>query len=427
MPTLEAELAAAKVLDAEDPLRAFRERFVGLREDLIYLDGNSLGPLPKETLERVHTLTGEEWGGELIRSWNKGWFDLPLKLGDQLAPLIGASPGEVCFADSVTVNLFKLISAVALAHPERRTIVTDDLNFPSDHHALEGLTELRGTDYRIVRVPSQDGETLPVEAFIEAINEDTLLVTTSHVCFKSGFCQNLEQLAQACRAKGTYLIADVSHSVGAVPIHFNGWGVDMAVGCSYKFLNGGPGAPAFLYVRKDLQATLNPGLKGWFGASKPFDFAMEYAPEKGIRRFLTGTPPILSMAAIEPGITLLREAGMERLRSKSVQLTEALIRLWEAHLKPLGFSLGSPRDPQARGSHVALRHPDAYAINLALIQPSTPWPTIIPDFRAPDNLRIGIAPLYNRPSDVVKLISRLLHILQTREHDTVNQPSHPVT
>jgi kynureninase len=154
---------------------------------------------------------------------------------------------------------------------------------------------------------------------------------------------------------------------------------------------------------------------------------MEYAPEKGIRRFLTGTPPILSMAAIEPGITLLREAGMERLRSKSVQLTEALIRLWEAHLKPLGFSLGSPRDPQARGSHVALRHPDAYAINLALIQPSTPWPTIIPDFRAPDNLRIGIAPLYNRPSDVVKLISRLLHILQTREHDTVNQPSHPVT
>lgn len=425
--TLKEHHEEALQLDQRDPLGHFRSRFEGLSDALIYLDGNSLGPLPKATLARLNQLTGKEWGGDLIRAWNKGWFDLPLRLGDRLAPLIGAGPGEVCFGDSVTVNLFKLTSSVAMALPEKSTILTDDLNFPSDHHALEGLAQLRDQGTHIIRVHSRDGQTIAPEDFTRSIDEQTLLVTVSHVCFKSGYCQDLQKLAEICHDQGTLLIADLSHSVGAVPVDLNRWGVDMAVGCSYKFLNGGPGAPAFLFVRRDLQEQLKPGLKGWFGAESPFDFKMNHVCAGGIQRFLTGTPPIISMAAIEPGIDLLREAGMDALRRKSVHLTQLLIHLWEEFLQPLGFELGSPGNPSQRGSHIALRHPDAFAINLALIQPVEPWPVIIPDFRKPDNLRLGFAPLFNRHSEVVRLVQRLVHIIETNEHTRVQAPSGPVT
>ncbi|NDV62976.1 kynureninase [Puniceicoccales bacterium CK1056] len=405
----------ARALDASDPLGVYRSSFSGLSADLIYLDGNSLGPLPAQTKKVMERAVGTEWGEDKIKSWNKGWFDLPLRLGDLLGPLIGAGTGQVVFADSVTVNLFKLASAALARQEGRLKILTDDLNFPSDYYAIEGLINGLKQGHKLVRVASPDGMSLPSEELAAAIDSDTALVTISHVVFKSGYLYDLEAIVEAAHKAGALVLADLSHSAGSVPIELDRWGVDMAIGCSYKYLNGGPGAPAYLYVRESLQEELLPLLSGWFGAQEPFSFSPHYLAASGIQRFLVGTPPILSMRAVEPGIQLLLDAGMQSVREKSIQQTEFLIELYDQILVPLGFALGSPRDPARRGSHVSLRHPEAFRINKAMISPIEGRPVVIPDFRTPDNLRLGVAPLYQTFEELARAVERIREIVVDQE------------
>jgi kynureninase len=424
---IESYATLALEMDLADPLRAFREAFTGLDGKLIYLDGNSLGPLPKATSKLLQSTVQEAWGEKLIQSWNEEWYDLPERMGNLLAPLIGAQDGEVCFADSVTINLFKLAAAALKRQSGRKTILTDDLNFPSDYYALDGLIGMLGRQHRMHRVESEDGMTIPTEQLIAAINEDTALVTLSHVVFKSGFKHDLEAICRAAHAKGAMVLADISHSVGSVPIHLGDWGVDMAIGCSYKYLNGGPGAPAFLFVKESLQDDLEPQLAGWFGADDPFAFKSGFAPSAGIRRFLVGTPPILSLQAVEPGIQLLRDAGMAAIRDKSIRQSECLIELFDEFLEPIGFELGSPRDIHQRGSHIALRHPEAFRINKAMIHPKEGKLAVIPDFRTPDNLRLGITPLFLSHLDVGNAPAGIIEIVVNHEYKSFSHEAGTVT
>ncbi|MBX7251060.1 MAG: kynureninase [Candidatus Promineofilum sp.] len=396
-------LRRAQAMDAADPLTAFRDRFVIDDTELIYLDGNSLGRLPRATAPRLAAAVADEWGGRLVRGWNEGWFDAPDRIGGKLAGLLGAAADEVILADATSVNLFKLTLAALLARPGRHTIVTDDLNFPSDLYILRSAAALAGRPVVVRVVPSADGIHGPAEALAAAMDEDTALLSLSHTVFKSGYTYDMAALTALAHRAGALALWDLSHSAGAVVVDLRGADADLAVGCTYKYLNGGPGAPAFLYVRRDLHDALANPISGWLGRADPFDFALDYAPAAGIRRFLSGTPPILSLTAVEPGIDLLLEAGMARLRERSVRLSEYLIARWEERLEPLGFRLNSPRDPARRGSHVSLGHDDGLRINLALIHEAR----VLPDFRRPDNIRLGIAPLYNTFTELHTAVERL--------------------
>ncbi len=423
MPALRKAIELANQLDATDPLSAFRERFVIDDPDLIYLDGNSLGRLPQAAVGRLEEVIHHEWGERLVRGWSEGWFDAPNRVGGKIARLLGARPDEVILADATSVNLFKLGLAALLARPGRRTILTDDLNFPSDLYILQGLARLAGGEHRLRVVPSPDGIHGPVEALAAALDEDTALLTLSHTVFKSGYTYDMAALTERAHAVGALVLWDLSHSAGSVVVDLNGAAADLAVGCTYKYLNGGPGAPAFLYVRRDLQPALDNPISGWIGQRDPFDFALDYAPAAGIQRFLTGTPSILSLSAVEPGVDLLLEAGMARLRERSVRLSEYLIALWEARLAPLGFRLNSPRDPAWRGSHVSLGHDEGLRVNLALIREMK----VLPDFRRPDNIRLGIAPLYNTFADIHTAVERLRTVVVDRLYERYDAAGLTVT
>lgn len=414
--SLPLDLATAQALDAADELAPFRDRFVIADPDLIYLDGNSLGRLPRATRDRLRQVIDGEWGDRLIRSWNEGWFDAPRRIGGKLAGLIGARPDEVIMADATSVNLFKLVVAALEAQPDRRTILTDDLNFPSDLYILQGAIRLLDRDHELRIVPSPDGIHGPVEALIAALDDITALVTLSHTAFKSGYTYDMARLTAAAHAAGALILWDLSHAAGALPVALNSSGADLAVGCTYKYLNGGPGAPAFLYVRRDWQDRLRNPISGWIGQASPFDFDLDYEPTPGMQHFLTGTPPVLSLSAVEPGLDLLLEAGMDRVRARSVRLSETLIRLWEARLRPLGFRLNSPRDPSQRGSHVSLGHDDGLRIAQALIHDKH----ILPDFRRPDNIRLGIAPLYNTFAEIHTAVTALEDIVTRRLYERYN-------
>ena len=377
----------ARELDRRDPLAGFRDRFVVDEPGLTYLDGNSLGRLPRAAADLARELVERQWGRRLIRGWNEGWFGLPERLGGKIARLIGAEEDEVLVADSTSVNLFKLAVAALRAQPGRPKVVTDDLNFPSDLYVLQGAF---GEGYRLDVVSSPDGVHGPEAGLAGAVDHDTGLVTLSHTTFKSGFVYDLGAVTALAHRYGAMILWDLSHSVGAVPVELGASGADLAVGCTYKYLNGGPGAPAFLFVRRGLQQRLSNPIAGWFGRADPFGFELEYRPAPGLRHFLTGTPPVLSTALVEPGVDLLLEAGMERVRAKSMAQGEYFIALWEEWLAPLGFTLNTPRDAGRRGSHVSLGHPEGWRINRALIDREG----VVPDFRLPDNLRFGICPLY---------------------------------
>ena len=410
--TLITHPSYAQQLDAQDELAHFRQEFLITDPNLIYLHGNSLGRLPLKAQVGLRELVDQEWGDRLIRGWNDGWIDLSARIGGKIAGLIGAQPDEVLVADSTSVNLYKLALAALQAQNGRFTILTDDLNFPSDHYILQGICRLLGSSYRIQTIPSPDGIHGPAEALAAAINDDTALVTLSATAFKSSYTYDLATLTRAAHDKGALVLWDLSHAVGALPFNLHAAQADLAVGCTYKYLNGGPGAPAFLYVRRDLQAQLANPISGWMGQQAMFDFGLDYQPAPGLRRFITGTPPILSLAAIEPGVDLLLAAGMDRVRAKSVGLSQYLIELWQAWLEPLGFRLNSPRDAAQRGSHVSLAHPDGWRINQALIHDMY----VIPDFRAPDNLRLGLTPLYTSYEDVRTAVSRLRTVLTENLH-----------
>lgn len=403
----------AQALDAQDPLAAFRQEFVVDDPALIYLDGNSLGRLPRRTRSLIQDTVDRQWGERLIRGWNEGWLDLAQRIGDKIAALLGAQPGEVVAAESTSTNLFKLAVAALKARPGRRTIVTDDLNFPSDLYIFQGIVDLLGGEHRLVVVPSPDGIHGPVDALAAAIDEDTALVSLSHTVFKSAYTYDMAAVTTLAHQAGALALWDLSHSAGAVPVDLNGAGADLAVGCTYKYLNGGPGAPAFLYVRRDLHDSLRNPIAGWFSQAAPFDFDLAYQPAAGLRRMLTGTPPVLSLAAIEPGIDLLLAAGMDQVRAKSMQQTEYLVALYGNLLQPLGFQLNSPRDAARRGSHISIGHPEGWRINRALIEQMQ----VLPDFRAPDNIRLGITPLYTTFDDIRQAVQRLRTVVETRLYE----------
>ena len=410
---MKTDIEFAHEMDAEDPLARFRERFVIVDPDLIYVDGNSLGRLPRASIELAVDLVQRQWGERLIRGWNEGWWNASERIGAKIAQLIGAQPDEVILADSTSVNLFKLAVAALRARPGRTAIITDDLNFPSDLYILQGIVDLLGRQHRIDVVPSPDGIHGPEEAIKARLGNDTALLTLSHVVFKSGYLYDMAVLTQAAHAAGALTLWDLSHAAGAVPVDLNAAGADLAIGCTYKYLNGGPGSPAFLYVRRDLQEQLSNPISGWWSQGRPFEFGLDYKPVPGMRRFLTGTQPMLSTALIEPAVDMLLEAGIDALRAKSLQQTEYLVELWEALLAPLGFSLNSPSDPARRGSHISLGHADGLRIDLALIDEMN----VLPDFRAPDNIRLGIAPLYTSFADIHETVRRLAGVVQQRLHE----------
>jgi kynureninase len=407
------DAAYAHELDRQDELAAFRDEFVIDDPDLIYLDGNSLGRLPRRAAARMREAVEREWGERLIRGWGEGWFGAPQRIGAKLAQLVGAAPDEVLACDSTSVNFFKLVMAALGARPGRHKVVTDDLNFPSDLYILQGALRLAGPDYRLEIVRSDDGLTIDSERLSQAIDADTALVTLTHTAFKSGWVYDMRAVTELAQRAGALMLWDLSHSVGAMPLALGEAGVDLAVGCTYKYLNGGPGAPAFLYVRRELQEQLLSPIWGWFGQKGQFDFELTYAPGPGIQRFLAGTPTILSLAPVEAGIDLTLEAGIERIRAKSTRQTEYLIGLWEALLEPLGVTLNSPRDAAVRGSHISLGHPEGLRIDRALIEELR----VIPDFRYPDNIRLGIAPLYTSFAEIHEGIMRLRRALVERLYE----------
>jgi kynureninase len=411
------DLDFASELDAQDELAAFREEFVITDPDLIYLDGNSLGRLPKRTVPFMRQAIEQAWGERLIQVWNDGWINTPAELGAKIAQLVGAQPDEILVTEATSINLFKLAVAALRARPDRSKIVSDVFNFPSDLYILQGIIDLLGGRHRLELIPSADTITIDPAAVSAAIDGDTALVTLTHVAFKSAFMYDMAAVTALAHQAGALTLWDLSHSAGAVPLDLNGCGVDLAVGCTYKYLNGGPGAPAFLYVRRDLQNQLSQPMWGWFAAKNPFAFDLDYTAADGLARYKVGTPPMLSMKAVEPALDILLEAGMERLRAKSLRQTEYLIFLAGQWLTPLGFVIGTPRQPGLRGSHVSLRHAEGYRINRALIEAEPPAVKVIPDFRAPDNIRLGLAPLYNTFTEIHRAMARLREIVEERIYE----------
>jgi kynureninase len=413
----------ARQLDNHDELAAFRPRFVIDNPDLIYLDGNSLGRLPKQTIRRMQRAVEHEWGTRLVRGWQEGWYGAAKRIGAKIASLIGAHSDEVIVADSTSINLFKLAVAALQARPERRVIVSDELNFPSDLYVLQSAAALAGSNYQLSLVRSDDGVIVTPEVMRAAIDHHTALVALTHTTFKSGFVYDMTAVTAEAHQSGALVLWDVCHSIGVVPLDFCAAAVDLAVGCTYKYLNGGPGAPAFLYVRRDLQQTLVNPIWGWFGDREPFEFRMQYEPARGIARFQSGTPPVLSLLAAEPGIDLVIEAGVNRIRAKSIQQTEFLITRWRECLEPLGVGINSPLDSSCRGSHVSLRHPEGLRIARALIGEMR----VIPDFRYPDSIRFGISPLYTTYGEIDQAVERLRQVIEQRIYERYSNDRADVT
>ncbi|WBB80745.1 kynureninase [Micromonospora sp. WMMD882] len=419
--TREFSRRAAEQQDAADPLAGLRDRFVITEPDVVYLDGNSLGRLPAATPDALDRLVRQEWGAGLVRSWS-GWIDWGRRLGDRLAThVLGARPGEVVVSDSTSVNLYKLAAAALDASPGRRTVLVDAEEFPTDRYLLQGLAEQRGLTLRTL--PSDLDEGLGVADVRAALDDDVALLVLSAVSYRSGALLDLAAVNAAARQVGAYVLWDLSHAAGSVPVELTASGADLAVGCTYKYLNGGPGAPAFLYVRRELQATLRQPIWGWFGQRDQFRMGPTYDPSPDVDRFLVGTPPILSLAALEPALDVFAEAGIDRLRAKGVALGELLVELADAWLTPLGFTLASPRDPGRRGSHVSLAHPDALRISRALIAEAK----VVGDFRTPDRLRLGPAPLYTRFVDVWDAMDRLRDLVTAGRHEQLPVESLRVT
>ena len=391
----------AQQLDATDPLAFARERFEA-SEGLIYLDGNSLGALPSATPGRVDELIRGQWGEDLIAGWNKhGWIDAPMRVAAKLAPIVGAKPSELLIADSTSVCLFKLLSAAVRARPGRKTILTQDGNFPTDTYVAEGLAEMLCMELRRASP----------EGIIAAIDADTAVVSLSHVDYRSGSRVDMAAVNEAARSAGALVVWDLSHSAGAIEVDLHATGCELAVGCGYKYLNGGPGAPAFIYVAEHLQDQLHPPLQGWMGHAEPFAFEEGYRPTSGIARFLTGTPSIVALATLDAGLDTFGGIAMADIEAKA----RALLRLFIDEVETRcgdEVRLFGPHDVAERGSHVCFAHPEGYAVMQALIARG-----VIGDFRAPDLMRFGFTPLYTRFEDAWRAADALAEILATREWD----------
>jgi len=394
-------LNEARELDSSDPLAFARERF-RLPEGVIYLDGNSLGALPVTAPGALAETAERQWGDDLIASWNKhGWIDWPTRIAAKLAPIVGAKPSELLIADSTSVCLFKLLAAAVHARPGRSTILTQKRDFPTDLYVVQGLADMLGMTSKAVE---------PDEV-IDALDADVAVVTLTHVDYRSAALHDMTAINEAARAAGALVVWDLSHSAGAIELDLNASGAELAVGCGYKYLNGGPGAPAFIYIAEHLQDELRSPLQGWMGHAEPFAFVDGYRPAGGILKFLTGTPSILALAALEAGLATFDAIAMRDLAAKSRSLSQLFIAEVEARCGN-ELRLASPRDPAERGSHVVFAHAEGYAVMQALIARR-----VIGDFRAPDLMRFGFAPLYNTHAEVVRAAEILADILAAREWD----------
>jgi kynureninase len=407
------ERTHAARLDAGDPLAWLRDRFAIDEAGPIYLDGNSLGRLPLATVAAVERTLREDWGTGLVRSW-LGWMELAEGIGASLGDaLLGAAPGQVAISDSTSVNLYKLASAGLDARPGRRVILASADDFPTDRYVLEGLAAARGLELR--QLPSNAPNAIGPAAVARALGPDVALVSLSHASYRSAALEDVPAVTAAAHDAGALVLWDLCHSAGAVPVELDRWGVDLAVGCTYKYVNAGPGAPAFLYVRRDLQERLRQPIWGWFGQREQFRMGPAYDPVPGIGRFQVGTPPVLSLVPVGTGVEVLAEAGVGRLRARSIALTGLLVALWEAWLRPLGFALASPRDPERRGGHVSLAHPDGYRVVQALLAAG-----VVADFRPPDLVRLCPAPAYTRFVEVWDAMERLRDLVAAGDHLTLD-------
>ncbi|MCC9145414.1 MULTISPECIES: aminotransferase class V-fold PLP-dependent enzyme [unclassified Arthrobacter] len=380
-------LVTAKELDAADPLAGYRDRFLPADGVRAYLDGNSLGRPLRATAENLQDFVTRQWGGRLIRGWDEQWLELPGVIGDQLGEVaLGAAPGQCIVADSTTVLLYKLARAAVAARPGRTEILLDADNFPTDRYVLEGVARECGLTLRWVPAGYAGGVT--AEAVADAVGPQTALAVFSHVAYRSGYLADAAAINNVVHDAGGLVLWDLCHSVGVVPAELDADGTDYAVGCSYKYLNGGPGAPAWAYVAARHQEDFSQPIQGWLGSDDPFGMAQGYVPATGIRRLVSGTPPILGMLAMQDMIALIREAGMAAVRAKSQALTEYAVTATDALLAPRGVVLASPRDPDRRGSHITVDHPKFKAATAALWKQG-----IIPDYRNPDGIRLGLSPL----------------------------------
>ncbi|MGH3727355.1 MAG: kynureninase [Micromonosporaceae bacterium] len=394
--------------DAADPLRPFRRRFVITEPDLVYLDGNSLGRLPVATRDALIRGVAQDWGRDLIRGWSR-WIDVAREAGDVIAGgVVQAEPGEVIVSDSTSVNLYKLAAAALAARPSRRVIVTDDDNFPSDGYVMQGLAA-SGHELRVIRTDIDGG--IDPKAVADAVDSDTALVSLPHVAYRSGALADMPAITRIAHDAGALMLWDLCHSAGAVPVPLTDAGVDLAVGCTYKYLNAGPGAPAFLYVRRDLQSALQQPIWGWFGQRDQFQMGHDYQPADSIERFTVGTPSVLGCYAVIEGARLSAGAGIEAIYAKGQALTSYAVALADAWLGDHGVRVASPRDPARRGCHVTLHHPQAWQLCQALIADG-----VIPDFRAPERLRLGFAPIYTSFTEVYDGLHRLRRILADGSH-----------
>ncbi|GAA2264489.1 kynureninase [Streptomyces ruber] len=398
-------------LDADDPLAHLRERFL-LPEGLVYLDGNSLGPLPAAVPPVLTDAVHRQWGADLIRSWNThGWWDAPLRVGDAVGRLIGAAPGQTVAGDSTSVQLFTALTAAAALRPGRPLLVTDPGHFPTDRYLAESVAGREGLEVRRVSPPD-------LEAFLAAEGDRVAVVSYSPVDYRTGELYDMAALTGAAHRAGALVLWDLCHAAGAFPLRVDDLGVDLAVGCGYKFLSGGPGAPAFLYVARRHHGDLVTPLTGWTGHADPFAMAADYTPAPGIARARIGTPPVLSLLALEAALTAFEGVDLAEVRKKSLSLTGLFLRCADELLAPLGFEAVTPSDPARRGSQAALRHPHAYGLVQALADQG-----VIADMRAPDLLRFGVNALYTTHRDMVTAAVRLRDVVRTAAYDPAPQPT----
>ncbi len=409
--SIDPHLAYARRMDRADGLAHYRKRFVGADSDVVYFDGNSLGRPPVSAVERIEGFLLEDWGGRLIRGWDEAWMQLPFEIGDRIGrAVIQAKAGQTVIGDSTTVLLYKLARAAVDAQlerdPSRREIVLDTDNFPTDRYVLEGIARERGARVRWIDVDTASGVT--AEQLAAACGPETALVVLSHVAYRSAYLADARELTRIAHDAGALILWDLCHSAGSVPIEADRWDFDLAVGCTYKYLNGGPGSPAFAYVRDDLQEVLAQPIQGWMGSADVFAMGPEYTPARGIRRFLSGTPPIVGMLAMEETLAMIEEAGMPAIRAKSMALTAFTITVAEEWLGPLGVTLASPLDPDERGGHVTLHHPAMREVTARLWQQD-----VIPDYRDPGGLRIGLSPLSTSFEEVHRGLAAARDTLRT--------------
>jgi kynureninase len=394
--------ADAAALDASDPLAGYRARFVAAEDPgILYLDGNSLGRPVRDLPERLARFVEHDWGERLIRGWDEGWFEQPLTLGDRLGRVVlGAAEGQTIVGDSTTVSLYKLIRAALAARPGRRTIVVDRANFPTDRYVVQGIAAECGAEIAWLDPDAASG--VSADDVRAVLTDDTAVVVLSHVAYRSGYVADVPGITAAAHEAGALVVWDLCHSVGALPIQLDEWRVDFATGCTYKYLNGGPGSPAFLYVRADLVERAAQPIQGWMGARDPFLMGPDYAPADGIRRFVSGTPPVFAMLPMMAMLDLIEEAGMDGIRAKSLALTGFAIDLYDELLAPLGATLATPRDPARRGGHITVDHAAFPELIAAL------WRTgVLPDFRRPDGIRLGMSPLSTSFAEVDTAMRRI--------------------